>query len=136
MTRRKSIYRPVFYIFFTIFTVANYCAMWIFTAFLLDNVIIVQVDFSLVSYSIFSLIAYCSFGWISLDFLLYAFKQSFPQIPTMEWITCYKSLQKYMLTKDPNFGIFSDTSGRITKTYQIEWPRVYSIFDNDDLPDI
>ena len=41
-----------------------------------------------------------------------------------------------MLTKDPNFGIFSYTSGRITDTYQIEWPRVYAIFDNDKFSDI
>ena len=41
-----------------------------------------------------------------------------------------------MLTKDPNFDIFLDTSGRITNIYQIEWPKVYSIFDNDDLFDI
>ena len=38
-----------------------------------------------------------------------------------------------MLTKDPNFGIFSNTSGRIFETYQIDWSRVYSIFYNDDL---
>ena len=41
-----------------------------------------------------------------------------------------------MLAKDPNFGIFSDTSGRIIDTYQIEWPRVYAIFDNDKFSDI
>ena len=41
-----------------------------------------------------------------------------------------------MLTKDPNFGIFSDTSGRVTETYQIDWSRIYSIFDNDDFSDI
>ena len=41
-----------------------------------------------------------------------------------------------MLTKDPNFGIFSDTSGRVTKTYQIDWSRIYSIFDNENLSDI
>ena len=41
-----------------------------------------------------------------------------------------------MLPKDPNFGIFSDTSGRITETYQIEWSRVYEIFDNDKFSDI
>ena len=41
-----------------------------------------------------------------------------------------------MFTKDPNFGIFLDTSGRITKTYQIEWSRVYAIFDNDKFFDI
>ena len=104
--------------------------------FLLDNVVTVQVDFRLVSYSVFSLIAYYRFGWISLDFLLYTFKQSFPQIPRMTRITRCKSLQKDMLTKAPNFGIFLDTSGRVTETYQIEWPRVYSIFDNDDFSDI
>ena len=54
----------------------------------------------------------------------------------MARITRCKNLQKDMLTKDPNFGIFSDTSGRITDTYQIEWPRVYAIFDNDDFSDI
>ena len=41
-----------------------------------------------------------------------------------------------MLTKDPNFGIFSDTSGRVTETYQIDWSRIYSIFDNDDFSNI
>ena len=41
-----------------------------------------------------------------------------------------------MLTKDPNFGIFSHTSGRVIETYQIDWSRVYSIFDNEDLSDI
>ena len=41
-----------------------------------------------------------------------------------------------MLIKDPNFGIFSDTSGRVIETYKIDWPRIYSIFDNDDFLDI
>ena len=41
-----------------------------------------------------------------------------------------------MLTKDPNFGIFSDTSGRVSGTYQVDWSRIYSIFSNDDLFDI
>ena len=41
-----------------------------------------------------------------------------------------------MLTKDSNIDIFSNTSGRITETYQIDWLRVYSIFDSDDLSDI
>ena len=54
----------------------------------------------------------------------------------MARITRCKSLQKDMLTKDTNFGIFLDTSGRITDTYQIEWPRVYAILDNDDFSDI
>ena len=54
----------------------------------------------------------------------------------MAWITRCKNTHKYVLTKDPNFRIFSDTSGRIIKTYQIEWIRFYLIFDNDDLLDI
>ena len=40
-----------------------------------------------------------------------------------------------MLTKDPNFGVFSDTSGRVSETYQLDWSRIYSIFDNNDLSD-
>ena len=40
-----------------------------------------------------------------------------------------------MFTKDPNFGVFSDTSGRVSETYQLDWSRVYSIFDNNDLLD-
>ena len=47
-----------------------------------------------------------------------------------------KNLEKDMLTKDPIFGIFSDNSGRITETYQIEWSRVYENFDNDKFFDI
>ena len=41
-----------------------------------------------------------------------------------------------MLTKDPNFGIFSDTSGRVSETYQVDWSMIYSIFDNYDLSNI
>ena len=33
-----------------------------------------------------------------------------------------------MLTKDLNFVIFSDISGRITETYQIEWSRFFMQF--------
>ena len=54
----------------------------------------------------------------------------------MAWIDHCNNTHKDMLTKYTNFNIFSHTSGRITKTYQIDWPRVYSIFDNDDLSDI
>ena len=54
----------------------------------------------------------------------------------MARITRCKNIQKDMLTKDPKIDIFSNTNGRTTKTYQIEWPRIYSIFDNDDLSDI
>ena len=41
-----------------------------------------------------------------------------------------------MFAKDTNFGIFSNTSGKITETDQIEWSRVYEIFDNDKFFDI
>ena len=40
-----------------------------------------------------------------------------------------------MFTKDPNFGVFSDTSGWVSETYHLDWSRVYSIFDNNDLSD-
>ena len=43
---------------------------------------------------------------------------------------------KDILPKDINFDIFSDTSGRITETCQIDLLRAYSIFDIDDLSDI
>ena len=58
------------------------------------------------------------------------------QFPKTARIIHCKSIQKDMLTKDPNFGIFSDSSRRVIETYQIDWSRVYSIFDNDDLLDI
>ena len=50
--------------------------------------------------------------------------------------TCCKNMEKDMFTKDSNFGISSDTNGRITEAYQLEWSRVYEIFDNDKFSDI
>ena len=50
-------------------------------------------------------------------------------------ITRSKKLQKDMFTKDLNFGVFSDTSSRVTETYHLDWSRVYSIFNNNDLSD-
>ena len=38
-----------------------------------------------------------------------------------------------MFTKDPNFGVFSDTSGQVSETYQLDWSRFYSIFDKNEL---
>ena len=38
-----------------------------------------------------------------------------------------------MLTKYLNFGVFSDTNSQVTETYHLDWSRVYSIFDNNDL---
>ena len=53
----------------------------------------------------------------------------------MPRISRCKNLQKDMLTKEPNFGVFSDTSGRVSETYQLDWSRIYSIFYNNDLSD-
>ena len=50
-------------------------------------------------------------------------------------ITRSKNLQKDMFTKDPNFGVFSNISGKVYETYQLDWSRVYSIFDNNELSD-
>ena len=38
--------------------------------------------------------------------------------------------------KDPNNGIFSYSNGRVSKTYHLDWSRIYSIFDNDDFSEI
>ena len=35
-------------------------------------------------------------------------------------------------SKDPNAGIFINTSGQISKNVYLNWSRIYSIFDNDD----
>ena len=50
-------------------------------------------------------------------------------------ITKSKNLQKDMFTRDSNFGVFSDTSSRVSETYHLDWAMVYSIFDNNDLSD-
>ena len=103
--------------------------------FLPENVFTDLIDLRLVSYSFLRLIFYYTFIWNSIDFLLMNLNIVF-QFTKMARITCCKSLQKDMLTKDPNFGIFFDTSGRVIETYQIDWSRVYSIFHNDDLSNI
>ena len=46
-----------------------------------------------------------------------------------------KHIQKDMFTKDLNFSVFSDTSSQVTKTYHLDWSRVYSIFDKNYLSD-
>ena len=50
-------------------------------------------------------------------------------------ITRSKNLQKDMFTRDPNFGVFSDTRSHVTETYHLDWSKVYSIFYNNDLSD-
>ena len=37
---------------------------------------------------------------------------------------------------DTNIGIFTDTSGHVSKVIHLDWSRIYSIFDNDDLSTI
>ena len=44
-----------------------------------------------------------------------------------------KNIQKEMFTKYLNFDVFSDTSNLVSETYHLDWSRVYSIFDNNDL---
>ena len=91
-----------------------------------------RLVFSNISMFYFLLLLYFSIG---PDFMFMHLYRVF-QFSKMARISCCKNTHKDMLTKDPNFDVLLDTSGRITKTYQIEWPRVYSIFDNDDLSDI
>ena len=38
--------------------------------------------------------------------------------------------------KDPNTGVFTDTSGYVSESLIIEWSRIYTIFDNDDFSSI
>ena len=38
--------------------------------------------------------------------------------------------------KDPNVGIFADTSGRVSKTLHLDLSIIYAIFDNDDFSSI
>ena len=35
--------------------------------------------------------------------------------------------------KEPNAEIFSGNSRKVSKTYHLDWPRIYTIFGNDDL---
>ena len=39
-------------------------------------------------------------------------------------------------SKDPNAGIFTDTSGRISENVYLNWSRIYSFFDDDDFSTI
>ena len=34
--------------------------------------------------------------------------------------------------KDPNAGIFTDTSRQVSETYYLDWSWIYVIFDNDN----
>ena len=39
-------------------------------------------------------------------------------------------------SKEPNVGIFSDTSGRVSKILHLDWSRIYLIFGNDNFSTI
>ena len=43
-----------------------------------------------------------------------------------------KALQEQR-SKDPNAEMFTDTTGRISENVYVDWSRIYSIFDNNDL---
>ena len=47
-----------------------------------------------------------------------------------------KSALQEQKNKDPNAGIFTDTSGYVSKSLIIEWSRIYTIFNNDDLSSV
>ena len=38
--------------------------------------------------------------------------------------------------KDPNAGVFIDTSGHVSETLHLDWSWIYAIFDNDDFSTI
>ena len=43
-----------------------------------------------------------------------------------------KSALQEKKNKDPNASVFTDTSGYVSESLIIDWPRIYTIFDNDD----
>ena len=38
--------------------------------------------------------------------------------------------------KDPNVGLFTDTSGCVSDTLYLDWSRIYNIFYNDDISSV
>ena len=44
-----------------------------------------------------------------------------------------KTVLQEQRSKDPNAETFTDTSGRVSENVNLNWSRIYSIFDNDDL---
>ena len=47
-----------------------------------------------------------------------------------------KSAFQEKKNKDPKAGVFTDTSGYVYESLIIEWSRIYTIFDNDDLSSV
>ena len=47
-----------------------------------------------------------------------------------------KTALQEQMSKDPNTGIFTDTSGRVSETLNLNWSRIYLILDNDNLSTI
>ena len=46
--------------------------------------------------------------------------------------TISKTTIQEQKNKDPNAGVFTNTSGYVSETSYIEWSRIFDIFDNDD----
>ena len=46
--------------------------------------------------------------------------------------TRLKMTMQEEMSKDPNVGVFIDTSGRISENQYLDWSRISSIFYNDD----
>ena len=51
---------------------------------------------------------------------------------TMTRNTRSKTALQEQRNKDPNAGVLIDTNGYVSETLNIEWSRMYTIFNNDD----
>ena len=58
------------------------------------------------------------------------------KVSTTSRNTRSKSALQDLKNKDPNASVFTDTSGYVSESLIIEWSRIYTIFDNDDLSSI
>ena len=47
-----------------------------------------------------------------------------------------KSSLRELKNKDRNASVFTDTSGYVSERLIIEWSRIYTVFDNDDLSSV
>ena len=48
----------------------------------------------------------------------------------------YESSLQEQKNKDPNASVFTDTNGYMSESLIIEWSRIYTIFNNDDLSSV
>ena len=54
----------------------------------------------------------------------------------MSWSARSKNLLDDLKSRDPNVRVYTDTKGDVTETFTLDWSRIYSIFDNDDLLEV